>query len=734
MVSYMKHTQTLNTLKYILISIVLISTLSCGKSIEPKGKNKMNDKPNHLINEKSPYLLQHAYNPVDWYPWGEEAFDKALAENKMIFLSIGYSTCHWCHVMEHESFEDSTVAAEMNKTFVSIKVDREERPDIDNIYMTVCQMLTGSGGWPLTVVMTPNKKPFFAGTYFPKETRFGHIGLLELTKKLSESWKNESNKIEVSAKKITEAVKNITTQSGTSEISKEALEKAFSQFSKRFDNDFGGFGSSPKFPSPHNLTFLLRYWKETGNKEALNMVEKTLTEMRKGGIFDHIGFGFHRYSTDKKWLLPHFEKMLYDQALLTNAYIETYQATQKEEYALVAKEIIEYVLRDMTSPEGGFYSAEDADSDGEEGKFYVWSVDEIRSILDKKDAQLFITTYNLTENGNFTDEASEANTGTNIPHLAHTISEVSKRIRLDKSELEVRLENIRRQLFTVREERIHPYKDDKILTDWNGLMIASLAKVARVLGNEEIKNAAMKAMNFILTKMKKPDGRLLHRSRDGEVAIQANVDDYAFVIWGLLELYETTFDINYLQQAIELQKTQNKYFWDNRNGGYYFTASDAEELLTRSKEVYDGAIPSGNSVSFNNLLKLGKLTAYSKYEKLASQLSKAFSVGINNSPSGATMMLQGLGFALGKSSEVIIVGDENSKETKRLLSKLNQEFIPNKVVLFKSRDNKELLKKIAPFTDDYDLEDEGIMVYVCKNFNCNMPTNDIKTLLKMLNE
>lgn len=726
----------IKTDKLFLATIFFVTILSCGQSDRTEGNNKMNNgskKPNHLINEKSPYLLQHAYNPVEWYPWGEEAFEKARRENKPIFLSIGYSTCHWCHVMEHESFEDSTVAAEMNKTFISIKVDREERPDIDNIYMTVCQMLTGSGGWPLTIIMTPDKKPFFAGTYFPKETRFGRIGMIELTQKIRDSWSNDRDKINISAEQITSAIQNIDDKVGTSEVTEEILHNAFQQFSKRFDNEFGGFGSSPKFPSPHNLTFLLRYWKMTGNEDALKMVEKTLTSMRKGGIYDHIGFGFHRYSTDREWLVPHFEKMLYDQALLINAYIETYQATRNYEYASVAEEVIEYVLRDMTSPEGGFYSAEDADSEGIEGKFYVWSVDEIREILNERDAQLFITTYNLEVDGNFAEESTKDKTGDNIPHLKHSIPEIAGRIKLNKPELESRLEKIRQQLFAVREVRVHPYKDDKILTDWNGLMIAALAKAARVLDNKKIRNAAIKSMNFILTKMQKSDGRLLHRSRDGEVSIQATIDDYAFVIWGLLELYETTFNLVYLETAIELQEIQNKYFWDNSNGGYYFTANDAEKLLTRSKDVYDGAIPSGNSVSINNLLKLGRLTANSKFEALASQMTKTFSDVMNNAPSGATMMLQGIDFALGNSSEVIIVGDEKSETAKALLQKLNQTFIPNKVILFKSSNNQKELEQVAPFTKDYEVSNGNLMIYVCRNFQCNIPTSDIKTVLELLN-
>lgn len=724
------------TFKFIILSLLLFSVLNCEGKNKIERQSQMNKKElinNHLINEKSPYLLQHAHNPVDWYPWGEEAFEKARLENKPIFLSIGYSTCHWCHVMEHESFEDSTVAAEMNKTFVSIKVDREERPDIDHIYMSVCQMLTGSGGWPLTIIMTPDKKPFFAGTYFPKETRFGRIGIIELTQKINESWKNERDKINSSSEEITKAIQNMNTSVGNSTITEEALHIAFNQFHSRFDTQYGGFGSSPKFPSPHNLSFLIRYYKLTGNQDALKMVEKTLSSMRLGGIFDQIGFGFHRYSTDKEWFLPHFEKMLYDQALLLNAYIETYQATQNNKYAIVANEIIEYVLRDMTSPNGGFYSAEDADSEGIEGKFYVWNIDEIRKHLNPKDAQLFITTYNLTQDGNFSEEATKQTTGDNIPYLKTNLRQIAKRIVLEESELKRRLESIRQTLFEIREKRVHPHKDDKILTDWNGLMVASLAKAARVLNNETFKTATVKAMDFIITKMQNSNGRLLHRYRDGDYSIEGTLDDYAFVIWGLLELYETTFDVKYLTKAAELQSIQNKYFWDSEKYGYYLTASDAEKLLTRSKDIYDGAIPSGNSVSFNNLLKLSRLTANSDFEKYADNMSKSFSNAVKNSPTGTTMMLSGVDFAIGNSSEVIIVGSKNSADLANILEHLNQVFIPNKVVLFKNENNASELEIIAPFTKDYEIDSTKTIVYVCKNHKCNLPTSDIKTVLELLN-
>ena len=698
------------------------------KGLEMKnGKN-----PNRLIDEKSPYLLQHAYNPVDWYPWSEEAFEKARRENKLIFLSIGYSTCHWCHVMEHESFEDSVVAGLMNEVFISIKVDREERPDIDNIYMTVCQMLTGSGGWPLTIIMTPDKKPFYAGTYFPKEARFGRIGMVELVQKIDEAWKNSRSKIDESAENITLAIGKVGNIKGDKEIGKDILDIAFNQLSGRYDSKFGGFGTSPKFPSPHNLGFLLRYWKRSGNDEALKMVESTLSNMYNGGMYDHVGFGFHRYSTDQKWLVPHFEKMLYDQALLLNAYTEVFQATGKEKYSRIMEEIITYVLRDMTSPTGGFYSAEDADSDGEEGKFYLWSVDEINEVLDKSSAELFIEGYNIKSSGNFIDEMTKSKNENNIPHIQKSTGEIADEHNTSSESLNKRLAEIRRKLFEARENRIHPYKDDKILTDWNGLMIASLAKAARVLDNNEYTKSAIQSINFIMDNLRNDDGRLIHRYRDGEAGLASSVDDYAFIIWGLLELYETTFDVQYLQSAVELQEIQLKYFWDEENFGFYFAPNDGEKLLTRTKEIYDGAIPSGNSVSFLNLLKLSRLTSNTDYEKFASEMSKSFSEQVINSPSGSTMMLQAVDFVIGPSYEVLITSD-NKEKNKTVIDSLNSIFIPNKVVLVKDKQNDSELERTAPFTSEYEILENEVLIYVCQNFVCSLPTNNPTKLKELLN-
>ena len=717
---------------------VILSTffIMCADSPQISSKGlEMQDgkKPNRLINEKSPYLLQHAYNPVNWYPWGEEAFAKAREEDKPIFLSIGYSTCHWCHVMEHESFEDSVVAQMMNDVFISIKVDREERPDIDNIYMTVCQMLTGSGGWPLTIIMTPDKKPFFAGTYFPKEERFGRIGMVELSRRIDEAWKTNRAKIYESAENITTAIAGVNDTKGDKEINEEVLTSAFNQLSSRYDSELGGFGKSPKFPSPHNLTFLLRYWNRTGDNAALKMVETTLSQMYNGGMYDHVGFGFHRYSTDREWLVPHFEKMLYDQALLLNAYVEVFQATQNEKYSRIAEEIITYVLRDMTSPKGGFYSAEDADSEGEEGKFYLWSIDEIREILDEGSAQLFIEAYNIKSEGNFNDEMTKGKNGKNIPHIVNDIDDVAEKHNLSSKELGERLSKIRAELFSVREKRIHPHKDDKILTDWNGLMIASLAKAARVLGNKEYADSAIKAMSFIMHDLRYGNGRLIHRFRDGEAALASSVEDYAFIIWGLLELYETTFDVEYLQNALELQELQLEHYWDEENFGFFFTPDDGEKLLTRTKEIYDGAIPSGNSVSFLNLLKLSRLSSVIKYEKFASKMSKSFSQRIIDSPSGSTMMLQAVDFAIGPSYEVLITND-NVEKMKITVDSLNNFFAPNKVVLLKDKNSEAELKSAAPFTNEYEVAENEVLIYVCQNFVCSLPTNDPTKLRELLNQ
>ena len=688
-------------------------------------------KANRLINEKSPYLLQHAYNPVDWYPWGEEAFKKAEEENKPVFLSIGYSTCHWCHVMEHESFEDPVVADLMNKVFVSIKVDREERPDIDHIYMTVCQMMAGHGGWPLSIVMTPDKRPFFSGTYFPKENRYGRIGFVELIKNIDRAWKNQKDDIENTADQITGYLKQASINDEGTDIPPIVLGDTYEYYSQRFDEKYGGFGTSPKFPSPHNLIFLLHYYKRNNETKALEMVKKTLFEMRKGGIFDHIGYGFHRYSTDQRWLLPHFEKMLYDQALLTHAYVEAYQVTKNESFRRTAEQILEYILRDMTSLEGGFFSAEDADSEGEEGKFYVWTKDDVKSILGEEDGELFCKIFNFTVDGNYEEESTRARNGTNIPHLTRSIEEIIKDSGTDPAELINKLNKARLTLFANREKRIHPQKDDKILTDWNGLMISAFAKAGRVLNDKRFISAAENAVGFINDKLKRNDGLLIHRYRDGEAKLTATIDDYAFNIWGLLELYESTFETKYLSQAIDLHEKAMKHYWDWVNGGFFFTPDFGENLLVRTKEIYDSAIPSGSSVMMNNLIKLGRLTSNQEYEKTADLLSKSFSENVKKNPQAFTFFLCGYDFAKGPSFEIILSG-KSIDDVQPFIVKLRENFIPNKVVLVVTEKNLNELKILAPFISNYNFDFGKPQAYVCKNFACELPVASPDEMLKML--
>ena len=695
---------------------------------------KANSKPNKLINEKSPYLLQHAYNPVDWYPWGEEAFQKAEKEDKPIFLSIGYSTCHWCHVMEHESFEDPEVARVMNDAFVSIKVDREERPDIDKIYMQVAQIMTGRGGWPLTIIMTPDKEPFFAGTYIPKGDRFGQAGMLSMIPQITDAWKSDRSRVV----KITDQIKRslLTPESlEQTELGRKSIEQMVSVQTSRFDEMNGGFGRAPKFPTPHNLMLLLRHWKRTGDEFSLLMVEKTLQKMRDGGIFDHVGYGFHRYATDAHWLLPHFEKMLYDQAMLAMAYTEAYQATRDDQYANVVKEILTYVMRDMRSPEGAFYSAEDADSEGEEGKFYVWSEEEMRSLLIDKEAEAFVKVLNIQKDGNFYDEATREKVGTNIPHITSSLNDAARALKTDEESLSELLESAREKLFSAREKRVRPLRDDKVLSDWNGLMIAALAKAARVLDDAEYARSAEIAVQFILKTMRRDDGILMHRFREGEVSIPAFLDDYAFLVWGLLELYETTFDVQYLKTARDLNQDMLDHFWDDKDGALFFAGDYSEKLLVRQKEAYDGAIPSGNSIAMLNLIRLARLLGEAEYEQKASDIAKAFSMQVERSPTGFGMMLSALDFALGPSYEVIIAGDPDAVDTRSMLKTLRERFIPNKIVLLRGgKEQSQQIAQLAPYTKYYDSLKGKATVHVCINQNCKLPTTETSQMLKLLDE
>jgi hypothetical protein len=664
---------------------------------EPKRSNR-------LIHEKSPYLLQHSRNPVDWYPWGEEAFKKAHDQDKPVFLSIGYATCHWCHVMAHESFENEEAAARLNDAFICIKVDREERPDIDEVYMTACQMLGSRGGWPLTIVMTPDKRPFFAATYIPLETRSGHLGLLDLIPRISSLWKNQRADTLRSAERITEMLGEPGETNERPDA--ELLTRAQQESEEAFDSEYGGFGPAPKFPSAHRLLFLMRQNPET----ARPMVEKTLTAMRLGGIWDHIGSGIHRYSTDRKWLVPHFEKMLCDQAMTALACCEAFEAYGDALYRGMAEEIFGYVLRDMTAPDGGFYSAEDADSEGAEGKFYVWSVDELQAVLPPDELTLAVRLFNVQTNGNFRDEATRRQTGANILHLN------------ELPEDRTALETIRRKLFFAREQRIHPLKDTKVLADWNGLMIAALAKAARVFNLPEYETAAQCAAGFIWNKMQQ-DGRLLHRWRDGKTAVPGQLADYAFFILGLLELYETNFDFQLLEQALLLNKTVLAHFPDKLRGGFYLTADDAETLITRPKSIYDGSIPSGNSIQMMNLLRLARLTGHTEYETLADQTLRSFSSILNRMPSGFTQALQALQFLQGGACDIVIAGDRDLPDTQAMIRAVRSVYQPNRTVILKEPGCTDV-ETIAPFTADMTAVNGKCAVYICRDFSCEQPLTD----------
>lgn len=684
---------------------------------------------NHLKGEKSPYLIQHSQNPVDWYPWCEKAFDKAKKLDKPIFLSIGYSTCHWCHVMGHESFEDVGVAELLNRYFVSIKVDREERPDIDSVYMAACQIMTGTGGWPLTIIMTPDKKPFFAGTYFPKETSFGSIGLKDLLLNVKDIWKDERKDALDSGDQIFKALTEMSVNRTGKKLDNTLLEKTYDQLSKVFDAENGGFGDFQKFPTPHSLMFLLRYWKRTGNKHSLNMVLKTLDEMAMGGIYDHVGFGFHRYSVDKNWLVPHFEKMLYDQALIAMLYTEAFSATRKVEYKKIAQQIYEYVLRDMTDSEGGFYSAEDADSEGIEGKFYYWTYDELYSILDKDSADILVEVFNVKKNGNFNDGYSN-DSNNNILHKKLSYKKLSRHTNLNELELEKKVDNILSKLFEVREKRVHPHKDDKILTDWNGLMIASFSKAFQVFGEEKYVHAAENSVKFIMDRMCN-NNSLMHMFRDGEASVSGNLDDYSFMIWGLMEVYMATFNTDYLLRAQHLNQTVIEHFWDEENGGFYFTADDEEEVLIREKKTFDSAIPSGNSVEFLNLLKLGSFTDDQNQIKMAQKMEITFSETVKRSPTGHTQFVSGVDFALGPSYSVVIVGDKGSKDTEEMLS-IRELFIPNITIVLKDSRLSESIDAISESIHKKDILNGKATAYVCSVGSCKLPTNEKSEILKLL--
>jgi uncharacterized protein YyaL (SSP411 family) len=668
---------------------------------------------NKLVEEKSPYLLQHAYNPVYWYPWGEEAFKKAKEEDKPIFLSIGYSTCHWCHVMEKESFEDEDVADILNRDFVSIKVDREERPDVDSVYMSVCQAMTGSGGWPMTIVMTPDKKPFFAGTYIPKENMYGRLGIIELLGKISYMWENEHHKLLKSSDEIVEHLKGATSKNlGHSMLSKNLIDNSYKIFEEIFDSKYGGFGEAPKFPSPQNLMFLLKYYKLEGNNEALEIAEKTLQGMYRGGMFDHVGYGFSRYSTDEKWLAPHFEKMLYDNAMLVIAYLEAYQITKKGLYKDIVVKTLNYIVREMRHSEGGFYSAQDADSEGEEGKFYTFTYPEILEVLGDEDGKYFAEYFDISVQGNFE--------GKNIPNL----------IKNDRFEFhDDKIDSMIKKVFEYRQGRMELHKDDKILTSWSALMSVAMTRAYKILGDESYLNYAVESVDFIEKNLFR-DGRLLARYRDGHSDYMAYLDDYAFLIWSYIELYESTFEKNYVDRAVNLNKDCIDLFWDDKNKGFFLYGNDSEELFLRPKDLYDGAMPSGNSVASLNLIKLSRMITDIELEELSKSLLNLYTDSLRSSPTGYSFYLLSLMYELYPSRELIVVLKDRD-DMKQLLGDLSEYYSPNITVMVKKVWEEEIGNETG-LLEEYTLKNDKSTYYICEGKSCNPPFNEHDLLKKYL--
>ena len=688
-------------------------------------------KPNHLIHEKSPYLIQHAYNPVDWYPWGQEAFDKAKKENKPIFLSVGYSTCHWCHVMEDESYTNPQVAAVLNQFFVSIKVDREERPDVDSTYMQALEMMTGSGGWPMNMFLAPDLKPFYGGTYFQAQN------LIEVAHSIANRWQTDRASIGQAISRYEEGLRDTNGKAGTSSqiLNEQTLTKAYEQLRSEFDSQYGGFGFRPKFPQAHQLSFLLRYYKRTHESQALQMVEKTLQAMAEGGIYDQIGGGFHRYSTDAMWFVPHFEKMLYDQAMLSRAYLEAYQVTGKEEYAKIARQTLDYVLREMTSPEGGFYTAQDADSVDQstnkktEGAFYLWNKNEIIQALGKDKGEIFNYYFGVEDKGNADDFKNK-----NILFIAHDEQDTAKHFGNTEQEISAVIQEARLFLLSLRNQRPKPQTDDKTLTDLNGLMIASLSFGASVLNEPRYLEAAKKAADFLLKTIKVSDGHLMHRYRDGQVVIDGFLDDYAFFSYGLFELYESSFDPRYLAEAKQIAQQMTTLFGDKNQGGFYFTSTSNETIIKRKKEFNDNAIPSGNSMAGLVLLKLNRLTLDQDLGNWAQSALDGASTLINDNPSAYAQTLAVLDYMLGPSKEIVIVGEPNNSDTKAILQEINKHFLPNEVICIHPIDaaQAKAVEDLISFIKDYKMIGSKSTAYICSNHTCGLPTNDLKKIQQIL--
>jgi uncharacterized protein YyaL (SSP411 family) len=716
-------------------------------SVKDEHNNDKNLKPNRLINESSPYLLQHAYNPVDWYAWGEDALQKAKKEDKPIFVSIGYSACHWCHVMAHESFEDEEIARLMNENFINIKVDREERPDIDDVYQRVCQLAAGNGGWPLSVFLTPDQKPFYVGTYFPKESKYGMPGFGTILTQLSDAYKTRKHEIEKATAEFMQALSSSAqdvhmTPAGQKENSLETgrstLDEAAIGLLHMADTAYGGFGQAPKFPNVSNLLFLLRYFEISGLSRFRDFVTFTADKMNQGGIHDQIGGGFARYSTDQRWLIPHFEKMLYDNALLTQLYSELYQVSGNRVYLATAEKMLDYIIREMTSPEGGFYSAQDADSEGEEGKFYTWSKKEIIESVgnESRHADIFCEYYGVTEGGNFE--------GKNVLHITRSSNEIAKKYNTSQEEIEQIIQQTSRRLFEVRERRIKPGRDDKILTSWNSLMISAFAKVYKVTGNKKYVNHAIRAIEFIENKIATGDGRLHRTFKDGISKLNAYLDDYAFYINALLDLFEVNTEPKFLEKAIIYTDYMIQHFWDPEQGNFFFTSDDHEQLIVRTKAVYDLAIPSGNSLAALGMLRLYYMTQKEDYLLKSEQIMKTGMKAAAENPFGFGHLLNAIYFYVRRPIEITIIAKntEQQIDSERMSDWLGKQFIPNGIVALVN-DSSQLTelgkysffsgKKVEDATDKEkddvnNRNTHGEYAFVCRNFSCSLPIYSIEQL------
>ena len=690
----------------------------------------MSDMPKHtnrLGNETSPYLLQHAHNPVDWYPWGEEALARAKAEDKPILLSIGYSACHWCHVMERESFENEEIAAIMNRHFVNVKVDREERPDLDEIYMNAVQIMTRQGGWPMTMFLTPDLQPFYGGTYFPPDDRYGRPGFANVLQAVEAAYRDRRDDV---AKQAAQIVENLTQMSSVSdhghELTNDLTDGAFRHFRSTFDSHYGGFGNAPKFPPSMGLPFLLRYWQRTGNSDALEMAELTLEKMARGGMYDQLGGGFHRYSTDAVWLVPHFEKMLYDNAQLVVAYLEAYQATKKPFYSEIAAETLDYVLREMyDADKGGFYSAQDADSEGVEGKFFVWSLDEVDRILGRENAEVFCEFYDITGSGNFEGE--------NILHIQTPLDVFANKLRVDEAELEEILRKGKQELFEVREGRIKPGLDDKILTSWNGIMIRGMAFGFQLLNDPRYLDAAERSADFILTELSQSDGLLLRTYRAGKSHLNAYLEDYSYLSAGLIALYEASFNPRWLKEAARLAEVMIEQFWDTSSSGFFFTGKAHESLIVQSKSAYDSATPSGTAMAVHSLLRLAKHLDRADFHDKAVQALSLYYHQMENAPSGSGQLLCELEFLLSTPKEIAVVGETNADDTMAILREIHGRFLPNKIVaMLDPYDAQPSADASLPLTAGKTQIDGKATVYVCENYACQTPTTDVGELGTLL--